>query len=255
MQNHLTTVLQLLYEANLRSLHNLTHERAISKRILNTNDYIINTLTTLMCRRYGMVLPNLNSEEQPTNTILSVIPPPPPPQMFVAPAATLGSMFHDPVPVFPSPAQIQEGTRNVTFSSLENPINDACPISLNSFQPLEVVTQIRGCGHVFNRAQLGIWLRTNCRCPVCRFDVRTYVAADIINNFEDEQENAEAIGDYELTFSQNATAILNLLSNPTEEGAVVRDLSGNSFIIANGMGGIVRDISGNNFMIRAFYNT
>ena len=258
MQNHLTSTLQQLYEANLHSLHNLSHDRAVTTRILNTNDHIINSLTILMSRRYGMVLPNLNSEEPQPNTILpNIIPPPlpqPQPQMFVAPAsaATPGSMFYDTVPVFLSPAQIQEGTRNQTFSSLENPINDSCPISLNNFQPLEVVTQIRGCGHLFNRAQLGIWLRTNCRCPVCRFDVRTYVAAENMNNFDDE--NADAIGEYESTLSQNATAILNLLSNPASGGAVVRDLSGNSFIIAHDVGEVIRDLSGNSFNIRSFYH-
>lgn len=250
MQNHLTTVLQQLYEANLRSLQYVPYERNVSKRILNTNDYIVNALTTLMSRRYGMVLPNLNSEEPQTNTILPVIPPPPPPpQMFVAPAATQGSMFHDPVPIYPSPTQIREGTRDVTFSSIENPINDGCPILLSAFQPLELVTQIRGCGHIFGRTPLLNWFRTSCRCPVCRFDIRTYVAADNnINNVDDEQENADAMGEYEMTFSQNATAILNLLSNPTGGSSVVRDLSGNRFIIANDMGG-----SGNNFMIRSFY--
>lgn len=253
MQNHLTRTLQQMYEANLRSLQQVQNEQTVARRILNTNDYIVNALTTLMCRRYGMVLPGLNSEEPQLNTILPVIPPQPQPlqQVFATPA--LGSIFYDPIQVFPSPEQIQEGTRNVTFSSLENPINDSCPISLNNFQPLEVVTQIRGCGHLFNRAQLGIWLRTNCRCPVCRFDVRTYIAADNLNNSDDE--NADAIGEYESTFSQNATAILNLLSNRNEGGAVVRDLSGNSFIIAHDVGEVIRDQSGNNFMIRSFYSS
>jgi hypothetical protein len=235
MQNYLTSTLQQLYEANLRSLQYLSHDRAVTTRILNTNDHIINALTTLMSRRYGMGLPNLNSEEpQPTNTILpNIIPPPPPPQpqpqMFVAPGPAPGLMFHAPVPVFPSPAQIQESIRNVTFLSLENPINDACPISLNAFQPFEVVSQIRGCGHLFNRAQLGIWLRTNCRCPVCRFDVRTYVAANNLYDLDDD--NAAAMGEYETTLNQNATAIFNLLSNPTGGDTIVRDLSGNSFNI------------------------
>ena len=46
MQNHLTTTLQQLYEANLRSLQYLSHDRAVTKRILNTNDYVINTFST-----------------------------------------------------------------------------------------------------------------------------------------------------------------------------------------------------------------
>jgi hypothetical protein len=250
MQNHLTTVLQQLYEANLRCLQQVPYERNSSKRLLNTNDYIINALTTLMSRRYGMILPNLNSEESPPTTFLPVIPPPPPqPQMFAT--AMPGSMFHDPVPVFPSPAQIREGIRDVTFSSIENPINDTCPILLSPFQPSDLVTQIRGCGHIFGQPPIRNWFRTNCRCPVCRFDIRNYVAGD---NLENENNN-QAVEDYETTFSQNATAILNLLSNPASSGAVVRDLSGNSFIIAHDIGEVIRDFSGNNFMIRSFYDT
>ena len=207
MQNHLTTTLQQMYEANLRTLQLVPYERTVTRRIFNTNDYLVNALTTLMSRGYGMVLPNLNSEEPLPNTILpNIIPPPPPPQlqpqpqpqpqMFVvpAPAATPGSMFYDPVPVFPSPAQIREGTRDVTFSSIENPINETCPISLNDFQPLELVTQLRGCGHIFGRTPIWSWFRASCRCPVCRFDVRTYVAADNLNNFDNE--NHQAVEEY-----------------------------------------------------------
>jgi Zinc-finger of the MIZ type in Nse subunit. len=247
MQNHLTSSLQEIYEANLRSLHQVQHERSVSKRILNTNDYIVNALTTLMCRRYGLVLPNLNSEESQTIPIL----PSPPPQMFVTPAPAvtpdLGSRFLDPIPVFPSPAQIREGTRDVTFSSLENPINDTCPILLNAFQPNEVVTQIRGCGHVFGRTPIFNWFRSSCRCPVCRFDVRTYVASD--------NENNDAIREYESTFSQNANAILNLLSHPSGTGAMVRDLSGNSFVISHDVGDVIRDLPSSNFIVRSFYDT
>jgi len=218
--NQYTILLKELYEANLRSLHNLSHERTISRRILNTNDHIVNVLTTLMSPGNGMVL---NSEVIVPSTLQ--------PQANSTNPGTINDMFqnfangnfHDPVLVFPSPLQIQEGILNVVFSSLENPLNDACPISLNAFQPYEVISQIRGCGHIFNRAQLGIWLRTNCRCPVCRFDVRTYI------DNEDLSDNMEASGEHETAFNQNATAIFNLLSDPTVGGAVVRDLSGNSF--------------------------
>jgi len=240
MQNYLTTTLQHMYEANLSSLYQVQHEPTTRKRILNTNDYIVNALTTLMCRRYGMVLPRLNSEESVNTSSPMIIPPPPP--MFET--AMPGSIFHDPVPVFPSPTQLREGTIDITFSSIENPINDTCPILLSAFQPSDMVTQIRGCGHIFGRTPLWNWFRTSCRCPVCRFDIRTYLA--------DDNEHAE---EYETTFSQNATAILNLLSNPSSSGAVVRDLSGNSFIIAHDIGEVIRDFSGNNFMIRSFNHT
>jgi hypothetical protein len=33
---------------------------------------------------------------------------------------------------------------------------------------------IRFCGHIFNTEQLNTWFRSNCRCPVCRYDIRRY---------------------------------------------------------------------------------
>jgi hypothetical protein len=235
MQDPLTTTLQMLYEANLRCLQIYHADRTVSTRILNTNDYIINTLTSLLSRNHGISLPSLNSEETTHITIPELPPLPPIFMTSRTPGLGLGLFhnFNDPVPVYPSPAQIQEGTVNLLFSSIENPMNDACPISLNAFHRDEVVTQIRGCAHVFNQAQLGIWFRSNCRCPVCRFDIRTYVAQDDLS----EEQNAEAMEEYESRVSENATAILNLLSNP------------------NGGDGVVRDLSGNRFIIRSFFDT
>ncbi len=37
-----------------------------------------------------------------------------------------------------------------------------------------MVTVIRYCGHIFNSDEVNRWFRTNCRCPVCRYDIRNY---------------------------------------------------------------------------------
>ena len=55
-----------------------------------------------------------------------------------------------------------------------SPINRACPISLENFNDTDIVSIIRFCGHIFNRDELNTWFRTNCRCPVCRYDIRNY---------------------------------------------------------------------------------
>jgi hypothetical protein len=48
---------------------------------------------------------------------------------------------------------------------------------LDAFNNDQLVTVIRHCGHIFNTEQIGAWFRANCRCPVCRYDIRNYRAS------------------------------------------------------------------------------
>jgi hypothetical protein len=83
--------------------------------------------------------------------------------------------FYSNVPVFPSNEQITDGTLVGPFCQMVNPVNNSCPISLEPFDINTVVTQIRGCGHVFHNDSIRSWFATNPRCPVCRYDIRDYV--------------------------------------------------------------------------------
>jgi len=80
--------------------------------------------------------------------------------------------FYDSVPVAPTPIQIESATRIVPFSSVENPPNTSCPITLDIFDPNSSVTQILHCGHVFDNAAFMSWFRGHTHCPVCRHDIR-----------------------------------------------------------------------------------
>jgi len=82
--------------------------------------------------------------------------------------------FFDPVEVFPTASQIEIATRCVRYCDIVSPRNIQCPISLENFNDNDTVTVIRYCGHIFNTEQLNTWFRSNCRCPICRYDVRTY---------------------------------------------------------------------------------
>jgi hypothetical protein len=82
--------------------------------------------------------------------------------------------FLDPIEIHPTPAQIEDATRVVRFGDIVNPLNESCPISLNRFDENDNVTIIRYCSHVFNTAELNNWFLGNCKCPVCRYDIRTY---------------------------------------------------------------------------------
>jgi len=82
--------------------------------------------------------------------------------------------FLAPIDIYPSPAQIETATRIARYGDIIRPLNTTCPISLDSLGDDQLVTVIRHCGHAFNTEQINAWFLTNCRCPVCRYDIRNY---------------------------------------------------------------------------------
>jgi hypothetical protein len=96
----------------------------------------------------------------------------------------LFASFLDPIEIHPTPAQIEDATRIVRFGDITNPLNDSCPISLNRFNENDNVSVIRHCNHIFNTTELNSWFLGNCKCPVCRYDIRTTLVTttDLSNN-------------------------------------------------------------------------
>jgi hypothetical protein len=90
--------------------------------------------------------------------------------------------FQSNVPIIPTREQIISATREIQFGDIENPINTTCPISLETFQESDIVTQILRCGHSFNTRQLNTWFQSNVRCPMCRYDIREYNVANRSSN-------------------------------------------------------------------------
>lgn len=82
--------------------------------------------------------------------------------------------FLQPIEVRPTPAQIETATRRVQYCDIVSPQNTSCPISMEEFGDNDVVTVIRHCSHIFNTEQITNWFTSNCRCPVCRYDIREY---------------------------------------------------------------------------------
>jgi hypothetical protein len=70
---------------------------------------------------------------------------------------------------------VLRSTRMLTFSDIENPINDRCPISHELFLPEDEVVQIIQCGHIFNNLEINTWFNRNLHCPVCRYNIRDYL--------------------------------------------------------------------------------
>jgi hypothetical protein len=79
----------------------------------------------------------------------------------------------DPVEVSPSPDELRRATRQTTYSLIENPYNDQCPITLDAFQPNDTVMQLCHCQHIMSETGYTNWFRSHVRCPVCRHDIRT----------------------------------------------------------------------------------
>ena len=100
--------------------------------------------------------------------------------------------FFDPVEVFPTASQIEIATRCVRYCDIVSPRNIQCPISLENFDDNDIVTVIRYCGHIFNTEQLTTWFRSNCRCPICRYDIRSYNSNTSTQPSNDEESNEES---------------------------------------------------------------
>jgi len=114
--------------------------------------------------------------------------------------ADLYQRFFEPILIYPTASQIETATRRVLYRDISTPINNSCPISMDDFNDNETVTIIRHCGHIFNSDELTTWFQSNCRCPVCRYDIRN--------------------------FNRNTSAIINQERNNANND-LIHDISGN----------------------------
>ena len=103
----------------------------------------------------------------------------------------IGSLnsFLQPVNIRPTQAQIENATINVIYRDIINPINVRCPISLETFTETSNVTMIKHCKHIFNTQNIMSWFNSNCKCPVCRYDIRDYIDNENNNSSNDEEND------------------------------------------------------------------
>ena len=93
-------------------------------------------------------------------------------------------------------SQINAATQLVPYDLSMN--NTSCPISYVEFSEGDEVCQIKHCKHIFKQASLLIWLQdySSC-CPVCRYDLRTYVepsSSERSNNSNNNNNNTRYVG-------------------------------------------------------------
>jgi hypothetical protein len=89
----------------------------------------------------------------------------------------LSSFLNSNVVVRPTNQQIENASRLVSYNEIQNPNSEACPISLERFNPSDQVRQINHCGHIFLPSEFNEWFQSNVRCPVCRYDIRNNQAS------------------------------------------------------------------------------
>ena len=93
------------------------------------------------------------------------------------------------VPVYPSVEQINNAIRTLRFSTINNPLNERCPIGLGYFESDDMVSQIIHCGHIFTTSEIQSWFHSNVHCPVCRYDIRENNPPNSSNNIENQNTN------------------------------------------------------------------
>ena len=92
----------------------------------------------------------------------------------------INTPYDSPVRIRPSIRQIRNATEVIVYSQLSQDTRDTqsrCPIDIVEFSPEDTVLRIRYCGHIFREMNLRQHFRRNPRCPLCRFDIRDYVAS------------------------------------------------------------------------------
>ena len=175
-RTRLITVLENMYDSNNRQLGNISNALIESNNnIRNAIHQILNNPTYDIITSAAFISSiNRNSFNNVNNNVDS---------LQNSQFNEIFQSFLQPVSILPTTEQIEYATRIVRYSDIIRPNNTSCPISLEPFQDNDLVSIIRYCNHIFNMNELRIWFQSNCRCPVCRFDIRNYnLQANIINN-------------------------------------------------------------------------
>ena len=185
--DNINTQIESLYQRNDTIINTLV--RNLDIQIINTS-YANNLMSNTRNSRRANARNTLNQPSE-NNIILDALndlsqtPVPNYPSRQIRPRYVLPNNFFlrnrnlinnflAPVQVFPTPAQIHAATMQIRYGDIPTPLNTECPISLEVFTEDETVTLIRHCNHIFRNNEINSWFRSNCRCPVCRYDIRDF---------------------------------------------------------------------------------
>jgi len=187
----LVNILNTMYNDNLRQINNLCETlnnsnnqiRNLLVQILHGNqgtrrnpsrrhDINTNNLEYNFGRNIGYLIRNTSRQNNRNNHH----------NVFDNYAQSIFENFFQPIEIYPTQSQIETATRHVRYCDIARPVNTACPISMDDFNDNDMVTVIRHCGHTFHTESIMNWFRSNCRCPVCRYDIRDFTS-NVSNQF------------------------------------------------------------------------
>jgi len=167
----LLSIFNDMYNNNNRTINNLIEQNNnIRVNILDIHRNNVTLIDNLMEQNnnirndimeiYRNIRVNTNNNEYPLVFTYSTVLP--------------TNNFFDSINIIPTNQQIINATSELLYSDILNPVNTSCPISLEAFNDSSRVTIIRQCRHIFNTESLNNWFSTNCKCPICRYDIREY---------------------------------------------------------------------------------
>ena len=204
------------YNRNTNTNTNANRNNNPNRVFLNNRPYIIDSIQAQNIPRSYLPILSENTPQQRTRTS----------ELF-----NMFTNFFDPIVINPTPSQIETATRRVRYCDIVSPINRCCPISLENFNDSDMVTVIRFCGHIFNTDHLNTWFQNNCKCPVCRYDIRNYNSS--VNNSSFYNETNNLVNNQQTTNNSHQ-------NNSSETNEERNNITGNQPIL-----NLFEDISGN----------
>lgn len=85
------------------------------------------------------------------------------------------SSFMDPIPIYPTSAQINNASTIFTSNQDHTELN--CSICREDISQNEELRRLNNCSHTFHKVCIDQWFRTNVHCPICRDDIRVLRSA------------------------------------------------------------------------------
>ena len=128
--------------------------------------------------------------------------------------------------VHPSTLQINNATESYIMTEEQFLNNERliCPITREELIVGDHVCVIKHCNHLFKNDALMQWFNSNVRCPVCRYDIRDYVASP--SQSSASNEGNEVIQDDDTLIEENlSTSSSNHSSPVSRERAINRTTS------------------------------
>jgi hypothetical protein len=204
--NSLTETLNNLIENNVQVRNLLvqvinsnqnTYTNNNSRRWANTNNNSANTFGRIMVNNRPYIINSISEFTIPRNNLN---------RRNRSQTADFFNNFLQPVEIYPTQSQIEIATRHVRYCDIFRPVNSSCPISMDEFNDIDMVTVIKPCGHIFHTEYLMNWFRSNCRCPVCRYDIRDYnsnSSSEFFNNQQASVDSSNNIPERNNTYERN----------------------------------------------------